>query len=99
MTRPWDVYKTGELLEARGDLTGAAAWYGNAGWVGLHDIAYVAPGQIRRGMLLERLGRRDEARAAYQRALRFWQTPDPEFRPLADSAAQRLAALTRGQAK
>ncbi len=94
MTRPWDVYQTGELLEARGDLAGAAAWYGNAGWVGLHDIAYMAPGQIRRGLALERLGRPDEARAAYERALRLWQTPDAEFRPLADSAAGRLAALT-----
>jgi tetratricopeptide (TPR) repeat protein len=89
------VYQVGRLLEARGELDAAAAWYGNLGWAGLYDVAYVAPGQFRRGRLMERLNRPDEARAAYRRALRYWDDPDPVFQPLADSARTRLAALPR----
>ena len=92
--RPWDLYLLAEGLAAVGRTEEAVRWFGGLGTNGLVDYAYVAPAALRRGELLEELGRPTEAVLEYRRFLRLWPDPDPEFRPLVDSARARLASLS-----
>ncbi len=50
----------------------------------------------RRGHVYEQMGDDEAARRSYQRSLSLWVDPDPVFRPMADDARQRLAALSDG---
>ncbi len=57
----------------------ALRWLETIPDVGGHDLVYVAPALLLRGQILERLGRRPEAEAAYRRAAEIWAGGDQAF--------------------
>jgi tetratricopeptide (TPR) repeat protein len=83
------------LLDLSGNAN-AARWLEASAtnqWV--HDVAERAPFLIRHARAMERLGRRADARASYQRAIAIWHNCDPELRPLraeAEAALKRLGS-------
>lgn len=80
-----------EALFQLGRYEEALGWYGSFTEHGAHDLIFLPGVLYRRGEALERLGRRPEARAEYRRLALLWRDADPEFRPLSDSVARRLA--------
>ncbi len=84
------------LLAGLGRLPEAAHWYDSFSSNSIFDLAFLAPALIERAGIDERLGRPDEAARHYRRALEVWARPDPELRPLADSAARALRRLSSG---
>jgi hypothetical protein len=91
-SRPWDRYQQAMALEsARPEL--AADLFATLGTVSLATLPYRAPALLKRAALLERLGRRADAIAAYRTGLALWSGADPEFQPWLDQARTRLAAL------
>ena len=61
------------------------------------EIPLRAPSQFRQAEIYERLGNRDEAATHYTRFLELWNTADPDFQRMADSARARLAQLSRAR--
>ncbi len=54
----------------------------------------LAPSHLRRAELYEELGDDERARRHYARFLELWQDPDPELRPMVESARHALERLT-----
>jgi tetratricopeptide (TPR) repeat protein len=57
----------------------------------------VAPAALQRARILERMGRLDEAREAYQFFTHAWRRADPELQPLVTEARQAVARLSRAR--
>lgn len=89
-----NAFLRAELLLRSGRLDEGLAWYGAA----LNDLdytgaAYLAPSWLRRAETLERLGRPDDAAAAYRRFAEIWRDAEPRVRPLVRRAEARAATL------
>ena len=82
-----------EALLALGRYDEAFAWYGTFGEGGMHDLAWLAPAHMRRGEILEHLGREREAAAEYRRVTELWDGADTELRPAVARARARLEAI------
>ena len=85
-----------------GDAARELLWYQNNDVSGLPagdpqvgdvDWAFGTLARWRRGALLEREGRQDEACHAYRDVARLWSRGDPPYRARADSAVRRLSTL------
>jgi predicted RNA polymerase sigma factor len=74
-------------------LEDALRWYDSFASNSIFDFVYLAPSQVRRGRILERLGREKEATAHYQRALKLYEKSDPEFRPIVREAEEGLSRV------
>jgi tetratricopeptide (TPR) repeat protein len=81
------------LLQSEGRLEDASRWYGSFSSNSIFDFVYLAPSHIRRGRILERLGRQKEAAEHYRLALNLYDESDPEFRPLVREAQDGLARV------
>ena len=81
------------LLQSEGRLEDASRWYGSFSSNSIFDFVYLAPSHIRRGRILERLGRQEEAAEHYRLALNLYDESDPEFRPLVREAQDGLARV------
>ncbi len=91
----YERYLRGSLLARQGRQAEALAWLSTIHDVSLVDIAYLAPADLERAELLERLGRRGEAADAYRRFIRAWSQADPQLQPAVREARVRLAGLER----
>lgn len=78
----YERFLRGEAAAGAGRAEEAAGWYDAFREHSPFALAYLVPGTLRRAELLERLGRTDDAAAAYRAALRMWHDADPEFQPL-----------------
>ena len=83
-----------EALDQLGRHEEAIGWLASLDEHSSGGRIYLAPGLFRQGEILERLGRRREAAAAYARFIRLWQRADPEFQGMVSSARSRLEQLT-----
>jgi serine/threonine-protein kinase len=72
----------GELLIKLGRVEEALPWFGSFAEFSPYDMLYSAIGLKRRGELLDSLGRKPEAAAAYREFLTLWQDADPELQPI-----------------
>jgi tetratricopeptide (TPR) repeat protein len=84
-----------EALAGAGRREEALRWFLSFEHHSIHDLAYAAPATLRRGELLEAMGRRAEAAAAYRRMLELWADCDPEglaLRARAEAGLQRVEA-------
>ena len=84
------LFNVGQLAVETGDLQKAervfrALWSTRDGAPARHQLARI----------LERTGRPDEAREAYQFVVEAWQQADPELQPLVDDARQSAIRLAR----
>ena len=86
-------YARAELEAAQGDVNQAIALYGAFEGFSGYDMAYAAPGHLRRGVLYERQGNREAASAEYAKVLKLWKDADPVFQPMLDSARAGLARV------
>jgi hypothetical protein len=85
-----------EALRRAGRAREALDWYGTfTQYLGLMDVPFLAPAWLRQGQVLEGLGERAEARAAYQRVLARWRRADPLLEPLVREAQEGLARLSQ----
>ena len=82
------------VLARLGRLPEAARWYDSFSSNSIFDLAFLAPALIEHAGIDERMGRPREAAEHYRRALEIWAAPDPELRPLADSAQRALRRLS-----
>jgi tetratricopeptide (TPR) repeat protein len=76
-----------------GRLEDAIRWYGSFSSNSIFDFVYLAPSHIRRGRILERLGKPQEAAEHYRLALRLYEGADPELEPLAQEAKVGLVRV------
>jgi serine/threonine-protein kinase len=83
-----------EALAASGQPQAALRWFQSFEHHSIFDLAYVAPAAIRRGELLERLGRPAEAAVAFRRAIHLWRACDEEGLPLRRRAENGLSRVT-----
>jgi serine/threonine protein kinase/tetratricopeptide (TPR) repeat protein len=74
----------------------ALRWLASFDATSVYDLIYVAPALVRRGALLERLGRQEAAVASYRRAVALWLEHDDELAAIIAPATERLAALGLG---
>jgi tetratricopeptide (TPR) repeat protein len=86
-----------DLLERAGRHEEALVWYGTFSENALADLVYLAPSDVRRGEILERLGRAADAAWHYDRFLRLWRDCDEELKPVADDVSRRLVRLRDGE--
>lgn len=85
-----------EALRRAGRAREALDWYETfTQYLGLVDVPFLAPAWLRQGQVLEELGQRAEARAAYQRVLARWWRADPLLEPLIREAQEGLARVSR----
>jgi tetratricopeptide (TPR) repeat protein len=84
------------LSEDTGCHDEALRWLASFDATSVYDLIYVAPALVRRGALLERLGRQNAAIASYRRALTLWFDHDDELAAIIAPAKERLAALGFG---
>ena len=84
-----------EVLASLGRTAEAVQWLAALGDGSVSEIALRAPSVLRQGELYERLGRRDEAIARYQRFVELWKDADPSFQQPVAEATRRLATLRR----
>jgi DNA-binding SARP family transcriptional activator len=88
----------GEILEALGHDEDALRWYASFPDPAAVDLAYLAPALLRQAEIAERLGRRADALAHYDRFLTVWQDCDPELNPMLDRAREAVVRLREGGA-
>ena len=89
-TRTLGRWVRAEAFRARGRLDEAAATFGSFDFVPAYEIAWAAPAQYERGLLLERLGRAPQAAAAFRAVEDRWTDADGPMRALvADARARR----------
>lgn len=86
-----------EALRELGQDSSALGWYGSFGEHALPDIALLAPARLRRGEILEGLGRPAEAAREYQAFVKLWHDADEELQPLVRDVRERVRRLTRPQ--
>ena len=89
-------YLRARALESVGRFDDALRWYGSFDDAGVQAMIFGPLSHWRRGHVYEQMGDDEAARRSYQRSLSLWVDPDPVFRPMADDARQRLAALSDG---
>ena len=80
------------ILEEQGDPEAALNWYRSVSEA-FPPSEYTGLGTLRRAEILEKLGRESEAVDLYRRLMTLWRDCDPEYEPLRERAAERLAAL------
>jgi hypothetical protein len=80
-----------ELLAANGRTEEALQWYGS--FPAFYDLAFVVPARFREAELLERAGKRAEARRRYAMVTELWGDADPQHQPLVRAAREGLARL------
>jgi tetratricopeptide (TPR) repeat protein len=83
-----------EALASSGEPEAALRWFQSFEHHSIYDLAYAAPAAMRRGELLERLGRAAEAAAAFRRAIHLWRACDEEGLPLRRRAENGLSRVT-----
>jgi len=71
----------------------ALHWYSSFAGVSHYDVAFLAPAEYRRGVILEEQGRVREAAAAFRRFLDLWHDCDPGLGDQVRDAEARLSAL------
>ena len=86
-------YWAGLVSVERGRTDQARMWLGSFEDFSAYDRVFEAPARLARARYYDRLGQADSAAADYERFLFLWADPDPELRPLVESARARLAAL------
>ncbi len=74
----------------------AARWFGSFEHFSLYEVVFAPTAHVRAAEILERMGRREEAAARYERALRWLAEADPELTPEIQRIEARLAALRGG---
>jgi serine/threonine-protein kinase len=84
----------GEALARLGRADEALPWFGSFAEFSPYDMLYSAIGLKRRGELLDSLGRKPEAAAAYREFLALWQEADPELQPIVREARAALKAVS-----
>ena len=82
-----------DALAVNGRPEAALRWFQSFEHHSIHDLAYAAPAALRRGELLEGLGRRAEAAVAFRRAIHLWRACDEEGLPLRRRAEAGLARV------
>ncbi|HEX5818894.1 MAG TPA: hypothetical protein VFY20_08440, partial [Gemmatimonadales bacterium] len=83
-----------EALASSGEPEAALRWFQSFEHHSIYDLAYAAPAALRRGELLERLGRHAEAAVAFRRAIHLWRACDEEGLPLRRRAEIGLSRVT-----
>jgi len=86
-------YRKGRLLETAGRLDEALRWYDNLCENGLHEFVYLAPCHLRRGLIHQRLGNRDQAIEHFRQVTSLWNDADTGLQPMVAEAAKQLAQL------
>jgi tetratricopeptide (TPR) repeat protein len=86
-------YLRAEALYQLGRDAEALRWFSHAFEGTPNEVAYLAPGHLRRAELYERLGDRAQAVEHYSRFVQLWKGCDPELRPSVERARARLASL------
>jgi DNA-binding SARP family transcriptional activator/tetratricopeptide (TPR) repeat protein/TolB-like protein len=86
------------VAENQGQPDEALRWYSSFASNSIFDLIYLAPSHIRRGRILERLGRQKDAAEHYRLALKLYDESDPEFRPLVREAQDGLARVAAASA-
>ncbi len=84
----------GETLARLGRAEEALPWFGSFAEFSPYDMLYSAIGLKRRGELLDSLGRKPEAAAAYREFLALWEDADPELQPIVREARAALTAVS-----
>jgi tetratricopeptide (TPR) repeat protein len=87
-------FTIGESLMALGRQEEALGWYANIVGTSTLELVFLNPGRLRRGEILEGMGRTDEAKELYRAFLDSWSDPDPELASLRDEARRALQRLT-----
>ena len=82
-----------EQLARTGRLEAAVGWLSTYTEHSAYGRVYLAPSLYRRGEILEQMGKRGEAAAAYYRFIQLWRNADPEFQPMVAEARRRAARL------
>jgi serine/threonine-protein kinase len=85
-----------EALAASGQTEEALRWLLSFEQHSIYDLAYAAPAAVRRGEILEQLGRPAEAAVAYRRALHLWRHSEAAGMPLLQRARDGLARVAPG---
>ena len=85
------------VLSDAGRLQDAAMWYDSFSSNSIFDLIYLAPANLARARLDERLGATAAAVGRYQQVVALWLDCDPELRQVPDTARARIAALQRAQ--
>lgn len=60
----------------------------------IDGLVYAAPAHLEQGRIAERSGATAEAARQYEAVLDLWRNPDPELRPIVETARRRLAGLS-----
>jgi tetratricopeptide (TPR) repeat protein len=91
-------YLYATVAENQGQFEEALRWFGSFASNSIFDLIYLAPSHVRRGRILERLGRQKDAAEHYRLALKLYDGSDPEFRPLVREAQDGLARVAAASA-
>ena len=94
LSETYERFMRAELLLEVGRLEEALSWYENLFGSSVYEVAFRPIADLRRGQILERLGRAEEAAERYRHFIEAWRDCDPELRPAVVEAEGRLAALT-----
>jgi len=87
-----DRYLRARALHETGRLEEALSWYGSFSRYP-SELIYVIPAARHQAEIYERLGRRQEAIAQYERFVSHWAHADPELRGAVATARSRLEGL------
>jgi tetratricopeptide (TPR) repeat protein len=79
-----------ELLTELGRTAEAVRWYATFPDPSAYDIALLPLAELRQGELLLKLGRRDQARAHFERFLALWSGADRELAPFVAGIRKRF---------
>ena len=91
-------YMYAVIAKDQEQFNAALRWYNSFASKSLFDFVYLAPSHVRRGRILERMGRQKEAAEHYRLALKVYDESDPEFRPLVREAQAGLVRVAAGVA-